>query len=336
MTSYAGLSCYTANLAAYLDGEMPDTGQWLAESVRLAVRTDLPDGELAFSHHAYPLDRLPDGTRLRYASAATAGQAETGLTIELERQGQVLVVVDNSRLPWSPAAGTGQAAPHWLLVTGRDSPAAGRPCGADSGVVVPPGQPSCQVRDAFSGLLPAGEQPPYAGPLPVEALLDAMRPPPRWSGAQQRRNTLAFGFPVPVPADGTWQWLRRSAADGEQVPTRPPDLPGTWLTDDDDVLPFLGALVAGQGEHAARYLDDLWSAAGHRAFRYRWRAGRPGLAETERDRLAAAAAAWGRLPVALRFAVESARRGQPRASLVTTMFAHLRDIEAGADNAARR
>jgi hypothetical protein len=316
MTSYAGLSCYTANLAAYLDGQMPDASRWLAESVRLAVRADLPDGELGFSHHAYPLDRLPDGTRLRYASAATAVLAETGLTNELERHGQVIVIVDNSRLPWSPAAGSGQAAPHWLLVAGRDGQA-------------------CRVRDAFSGLLPAGEQQPYSGPLPVAALLDAMRPPFRWSGAQQRRNALAFGFPVPVPADGTWQWLRRSARRGAQVPARPPELPGTWLTDG-DVLPFLATLVASQGEHAARYLDDLWSAAGHRAFRYRWLASRPGLADAERDRLAAAEAAWGRLPVALRFAVESARRGQPRASLVTTMFAHLRDIEAGADNAARR
>jgi hypothetical protein len=319
MTSYDGLSCYTANLAAYaavlFSGA--DPCRWLAESIRLAVRADLPDGELAFSHHAYPLDRLPDGSRLRYASAPTADLAKTGLTRELERHGQVLVVADNSRLPWSPAAGSGQAAPHWVLVTDR------------AGQV-------CQIRDTFSGLLPAGEQQPYAGPLPVPALLEAMRPPPAWSGAQQRRNALAFGFPVPAPANGTWQWLRRSAPASEQAPAAgPPGLPGTWLTDDGAVLPFLATLVAGQGGHAARYLDDLWSAAGHRVFKYRWLASRPGLAEAERDRLTAAAAAWGRLPVALRFAVESARRGQRRVSMVTTMFAHLGDIEAGADDTAR-
>ena len=316
MDSYAGLSCYTANLAAYLAGELPDARQWLAQSVRLAVRADLPDGELAFSHHAYPLDRLPDGSGLRYCGAATADEAEAGLAGELDRSGRVLVVVNNSRLPWSPAAGSGQAAPHWLLVAGRDGQAG-------------------QVHDAFSGLLPAGEQQPYAGPLPVAALLEAMRPPPRWSGTQQRRNTLAFGFPVPVPADGTWQWLRRSS--GDPAPAAgPAGLPGTWLTDDDDVLPFLATVVASQGEHAARYLDDLWSAAGHRAFRYRWLASRPGLAQAERARLATAEAAWDRLPVALRFAVESARRGQPRASLVATMFEHLRDVEAGADDGVRR
>ncbi len=306
----SGLSCYTANLAAYLAGELPDDGRWLAESIRLAVRVDLPDDELAFSHHGYPLDRLPDGTRLGYAWAATADQAEAGLAGELDRHGRVLAVVDNARLPWSPAAGTGEPAPHWLLVTGRDGP-------------------DTDVLDAFSGLLTAGEQRPHAGRLPMEALLDAMRPPLRWTAAQRRRNALAFGFPVPVPADGTWQWLHRSPAGAAGDAAGPLELPGCWLAGDDDVLPFLAALLADEGERAARHLDDLWSAAAHRGFKYRWLASRPGLAQAERERLAAAEAAWGRLPVALRFAVQSARRGQPRASLVATMFEHLRDIEAG-------
>jgi hypothetical protein len=187
------------------------------------------------------------------------------------------------------------------------------------------------VRDEFSGLLPAGEQQPYAGSLPAAALLEAMRPPPRWTGAQQRRNALAFGFPVEVPAEGTFRWLERTAARPDRQPA---ELPGPWLTRDSEVLPFLGRLLAARGADAACYLDDLWSAAGHRAFRYRWLAGRPGLAAAEHDRLSAAEAAWSRLPVALRFAVQSAQRGRPRASLVTVMFADLQEIEA--DTVAER
>lgn len=305
----AGLSCYTANLAAYFAGEFGDAGRWLAESIRLAVRTDLPDGELAFSHHAYPLYQMPDGTRLRYAAAPDADRATAGLAAELDRRGRVLVVVDNSRLPWSPATGTGQAAPHWLLVVGRD------------------GQ-HWQVLDAFSGLLPPGEQRPYAGRLPADVLLGAMGPPPRWTRDQRRRNSLAFGLPVPVPRGATWQWLYRSPAGSANTGSaNPGELPGTWLTSDHDVLPFLAGQVAEGAERGSRYLDDLWSAAGHRVFKYRWLAVQPGLTEPERERFAAAEAAWDRLPVALRFAVESARRGQPRASLVATMFEHLRDIE---------
>jgi len=337
-----GLSCYTANLAGYLAIELPGVRRWLAESVRLAVRVDLPGGELAFSHHAYPLDRLPDGTSLRYASVRAADHAATELAAtelaaaelaaEVGRHGRVLVVVDNARLPWSPALGTGQAAPHWLLVSGRDGP-------------------DWQVCDAFSGLLPAGEQQPHAGRLSTEALLGAMQPPPRWTRQQRRRNALAFGFPVPVPPGATRQWLRRSPAGapagpadpahagtahggGRPAAPAPAELPGTWLTSDNDVLRFLAAQVAAQGEHAARYLDDLWSAAAHRVFRYRWLAGRPGVPDAERERFAAAGAAWARLPVALRFAVDSARRGQPRPSLIATTFEHLRGIEARAAAAA--
>jgi hypothetical protein len=312
MTSH-GLSCYTANLAAYLAGELPDVGRWLAESIRLAVRVDLPDGELAFSHHAYPLDRLPDGTRLRYATAQAGDTpVPAGLAAELDRHGRVLVVTDNCRLPWSPALGTGPAAPHWLLVTASDGE-------------------RWQVCDAFSGLLPSGEQQPHAGELCTDDLLDAMRLPPRWTAEQRRRNTLAFGFPVPGPDGAAMQWLSRTA----DPPADSAELAGDWLTSDDDVLPFLAAWVADQGERATRHLDDLWSAAMHRVFRYRWLAGRPGVTELERERCAAAEAAWGRLPVALRFAVDSARRGQPRASLVATMFEHLRGIEAAAPPSAQ-
>jgi hypothetical protein len=308
----AGLSCYTANLAGYLASERPDGQQWLAESVRLAVRTDGPDGELAFSHHQYPLDQLPDGTRLAYAGAADGADVIAGLTAELREHGRVLVVADNARLPWSPALGTGPPAPHWLLITGREGP-------------------GWQVRDAFTGLLAAGEQLPFAGTLATKQLLSAMRPPPRWSAQQDRRNALAFGFPVPVPPGQARQWLRRIPDDH-----RPAELAGTWLTDDEAVLSFLAEHLAGHPERAERYLDDLWSAAAHRVFSYRWLADRPGQPAGDRELLTAGADAWSRLPAALRFAVESAARGRPRDSLVTATFEHLRTIELARCAAAAR
>jgi hypothetical protein len=45
--------------------------------------------------------------------------------------------------------------------------------------------------------------------------------------------------------------------------------------------------------------------------------------------LPAAADAWRQLPGALRFAVDSARRGKPRASLVDLTFRNLIHVESG-------
>jgi hypothetical protein len=284
------LSCYIANLAEYLAKEMPDYQTHIAKSVRLAVRTDLPDGQLAFSHHNFPLDRLPDGTRLRYA---TGDPGE-----ELARHGRVLVMTDNAKLPWSPST---TPAPHWLLVEARN-------------------EGGWFVSDKFAGLLPTGEQHPYEGWMSASALTDAMTPA-EWTPGQSRRSELAFGFPVSLP-DGPL-WLQRGPDDGH-----PAELPGQWLFGDDEVLPFLAEHVATQGAGAQPYLDDLWTAAQHRAYAYRWFA----ESATAPDRLIEMAVAWEQLPSALRFAVDSARRGRPRVSLVRTTFDHLLELsrkEAG-------
>jgi hypothetical protein len=287
---FVGLSCFTANLATYLATDHGSAAARFADSIRLAVRTDLPDGELAFSHHRVPLDRLPDGTRLRYATAADRDGVLAGLTDELARYGQVLVVTDNARLPWSPSFGTTATAPHWLLLAGRD--------GADWRVV-----------DAFAGLLPTGEQLPFTGTLTTAHLLDAMAPS-TWTPGQERRCALAFGFQVPTSSGS--RWLQRSPDDAG-----PDDLPGEWLLTDDTVLPYLADYLLAGGDRVEPYLDDLWTAAVHRTFRYRRLGDQP------------AAEAWSRLPSALRFAIESARRGKPRMSLLDTTFRHLLFIESG-------
>jgi len=284
------LSCYTGALARYCAAEFPDTTAWLAESVRLAVRTDMPDGRLAFSHHRYPLDRLPDGSGLWYAAGDPA-DAVAALRAELGRVGRALVVADNARLPWSPSYTSTAAAPHWLLLDARSGD-------------------RWHVVDTFRGLLACGEQEPYDGWLGTGELLDVMTLPQRWTVEQDDRNALAFGFPVAVPRGFRRQWLRRDFRSAA-----PAELPGEWLLEDATVLPFLAEHVAAHGSAAERHLDDLWAAARHRAFRHRWH-GNP-----------AAAAAWETLPAALRFAVDSARRGKPRTSLVHTTFDRLLQVE---------
>lgn len=295
---FAGLSCYTANLGCYLAFEWAAAEARVAGSVRLAVRTDLPDGELAFSHHRQRLDLLPDGSALRYA-AATPAATLAAATAELDRHGRVLLVVDNARLPWSPSYGSAAAAPHWLLVRGRQGD-------------------RWDVLDQFAGLLPGGEQAPYAGRLGTAELLAALRPAAPWSAAQHRRNALAFGLPVPVPSGATW--LRRVPDADADVD----DLPDRWAGAG-EALGFLTDHLLRHGGDAVPYLEDLWSAAGHHVFRYRW------LARTatgaDRERLDALRDAWRRLPSALRFAVDSARRGRPRPALVRRTLEELDRLE---------
>ena len=286
---YEGLSCYTANLARYLSAEC-DAEARLGGSVRLAVRRDLRGGLLAFSHHDVHLDELPDGNRLRYASSPSAAAALAGLAAEIDAHGRVLAVADNARLPWSPSRGT-KSAPHWLLIDSR---------AGDSWHVV----------DEFGGQLPAGEQRPFTGWLATATLCEALTAPSRWTLAQEQRDRLVFGFPVPVPKAGSVRWLRREQAGPSTV-----QLPGQWLTGDAQVLPFLASYFAEHGTRAEVHLEDVWAAAGHRIYAYRWRLGRPGITAADTARLRHALSRWERLPGILRFAVESARRGSPRPSL---------------------
>ncbi|GAA0257155.1 hypothetical protein GCM10010492_67660 [Saccharothrix mutabilis subsp. mutabilis] len=292
MSEFTGLSCYTANLLAYLAAVDDTALDRFAESVRLAVRLDGP----AFSHHRTPLDVLPDGSVLRYASG---GEETVGaLRAEIALHGRVIVVADNARLPWSPSFGTGATAPHWVLVDG---------CAGDEWHVV----------DHFAGLLPTGEQRPFEGVLSTSALTHAMDGPERLSPMQVRRNALAFGHPVEAPGGGrTWLRRERGVASGPRFDSR------TWVRQFvgvGEALPFLAEWFRRDPVGASVVLDDLWTASGHHVFRYR-RVGDDGAAD-----------AWRQLPGALRFAVDSARRGRPRDSLVDLTFRNLLHIESGQD-----
>jgi hypothetical protein len=292
-----GLSCYTGCLAAYLAGDGIDVAALLADSIRLAVRIDLPDGALAFSHHRLALNRLPDGTELAYATEASA-EATAAITEELAVNGRVIVVVDNAELPWSPSYGCGPSAPHWLLIDDRRGD-------------------KWHVVDPFSGLLASGEQEPFTGWLATRSLLEAMSVTHTWTPEQRCRNELAFGYPVRVPAGPGLTWLRRSPRSGDSA------LPGRWLLSYAETLPFLGTYFGERLAQCALVSDDVWAVAQHHVFRHHWLAG-----QGDSERHLALAGAWSGLPQALRFAVESAARGRPRAGLLRTTLDNLLALEA--------
>ena len=249
-----GLSCYTASLHGYLAWEW-DACAIIAQTIRLAVRVDLPDGELAFSHHQPSLDLLPDGSCLRYAAAPSPMAALPGVADDLAAHGRVIAVTNSSLLPWSAVRG-GRPAPHWVLIDGSDGD-------------------RWHVTDMFTALLPVGgEQRPYRGWLDTVPLIEAMTLPARWTPQQGMRNALAFGAAVTVP-DGAALWLRRCRE-------RPAALPcaGEWLTTTEEDLRHLAGYLAergGDGGDRVRGLAAWGGNQGLRAQRRPARAGRRGV-----------------------------------------------------------
>jgi hypothetical protein len=289
------LSCYTANLAAY----QPDAPDWIARTVRLAVRTDSPRPE--FSHHAVSLSALPDGGHLTYRWAGTVEEALAGIEHELRRHGRVLVVVDSARLHWTPgdAHESDHAASRWLLLDDR-------------------ARERWHAVDRFAALLPGGEQRPHTGWLTTAELAGALAVPERQSRRQRTRDSYAFGFPVAVPPAGRSRWL-------VQWPDPAPvaELPGSWAHGPDalDVL----ARWFGAGSESADCYEDLWTAGRHHEHQLTWHAATGRLTE---ESAAARAQAWRALVRSVRFALDSARRGRPRNSLMATAFEAVADTMA--------
>lgn len=297
--SAQGLSCYTAALHGYVAGEW-DAAALLARSVRLAIRRTA-EAELAFSHHEPSLDRLPDGSSLRYAAAGTERAALAGVAAELADRGRAIVVVDNSRLTWS-ASRKAAPAPHWLLIGGA-------------------GPSGWWVTDNFTALLPTGEQLPYRGWLSDAELADAMRLP-ALPPVQLRRLALAFGAPVEVAA-GQFRWLRRTPDADPVRPVLPED---GWQIGDAEAISVLLDAAAADGAGIMPYLDDLWAAAGHRCFACRWWLAQPAEDVADRPLLETMLERWEALPRLLRIALESAMHGRPRPTLVQAALAELAGV----------
>jgi hypothetical protein len=279
------LSCYTANLAAY-----PQDGPaWIAETVRLAVRVDTPRPE--FSHHADSLAALPDGGHLAYRSAASVDEALAGIEDEQRRHGRVLVVVDSTRLHWTPGGADSHVALRWLLV---DDHARDR----------------WHVVDQFAALLPEGEQRPHTGWLATADLARALTVPGGQSERQRLRDIYAFGFPVAVPPAGQPRWLARQAG-----PAPVAELPGSWAHGPDALDVLARWFVSGPA--AAECYEDLWTAGRHHEHLFAWRAATGRMAAEPAE---AAAESWRGLVRSVRFALDSERRGRPRHSLVAQAF----------------
>ncbi len=282
------LSCYTTNLLAYLESDVPDVRRRLAQQVRLAVRVDAPDEELVFSHHPR-IDRTEDGRELAYASAADWPTARAALLDALCRDARVLAVGNTRQLPWSPAYGQADA-PHWLLI--RDY-----------------GDGRWLVTDHFAALTPFGDQEPYLGRLHDAELARALALPSDQPREIARRDRLALGQEIPVPP-ARYRWLDWAPASA--VPGTNPG-PGSWSSALEGSLTRTATVLRTDPARLPSYVDDLWAAARHHTYQLAFAV----AAGTVDPELAAkAAAAWADVPRTLRFAAQSAARGRPRPSAV--------------------
>ncbi|KUO06794.1 hypothetical protein [Streptomyces sp. DSM 15324] len=283
----AELSCYTAGLVAYLEPRLPDIRDRLAAAVRLRVRTDPPDGGLAFSHHAR-VDIDGRGRGLVHRGADDWSAARGALDAELSRHGTVLAVGNTRHIPWSPSYGGAETA-HWVVLRRHGD--------------------KWQVRDDFDALTPHGTQTAYEG-LVDEAELQALLTPLSRTTAQAvSRDRHALGEAVePAPYTG-WRWLELSDTPDTPAPE------GTWVDGLLPVLRLVADTVCADPDALARHADDIWTAARHQRFRLASRPGAAGVAET--------AAAWGSLPQAVRFGIASAERGRYREGVVRQAFEQL-------------
>ena len=291
----SALSCLTANLSTYLSSTMDDPLGHIARSVHLGVRFGVAP---AFSHHRYSIATLGPGRQLAYRATTDPVTAVARLAEQIDSHGGVLVLTYSGALPWSLAR-PDDAAPHLVLLTDH----------ADQW---------WHASDAFSALLPGGRQNPFDGRIGTTELLHAMHAP-TLAIEQRHRIRYAFGPAAAVPSDDGYRWLEPAPAETHAAD---PD----WTDDPDVVLPRLGSFFAGlpAGEE---FIDDIWAAAQHHAFRYAHLLQHHALTGCQTAAVDAAVTAWNGLPMSLHFAADSARRGRPRATLVTTSFLTLHETE---------
>ncbi|WP_016908596.1 hypothetical protein, partial [Streptomyces xiaopingdaonensis] len=238
MTTAPELSCYTASLVAYLEPERPDAGRELADAVRLSVRTDPPEGELAFAHHAR-VDVDERGEGLAYRGSGSWDTTREALAEESARRGRALAVGNTRHLPWSPSGGN--ETPHWLLVAAH---ADGR----------------WAVRDTFDATTPHGTHAPWEGVVSDAELRVLLTPPSALSPQAANRDRYALGREVPLPPADGYRWLERVAVRGGAEGEGGADgaAPGHWVHGTAAVLRRVAERVCGDPAALAAHADDLW------------------------------------------------------------------------------
>ncbi|MEU0163153.1 hypothetical protein ABZ154_31230 [Streptomyces sp. NPDC006261] len=294
----AALSCYTSALLAYLAEEDPSAPDRVARSTRLAVQPSPTSVPLVFRHHAAGLDRLPDGTALRPAGAEPLAEALAGLAEEVHTYGRALFAADAARLPWAPPGQ--EPAPHFLVATAR-------------------GNGRWYLHDHFTGLFPNGqEQLSFSGWVTDASMAALFTTDDHYSPVQRRRTAEVFGRTLAAPPKGTRHWFTRVRAD---TSSRVPD-EGTWCTDPEHIAGHLleHLRTAGTNPGEPTLLEDLWAASRHHQYKYRRALDAPGRSRPQEhdEALRQALTRWSGLPRTLRFAINSARRGRPRDSLLET------------------
>ncbi|MFJ8593538.1 hypothetical protein [Streptomyces sp. NPDC093598] len=231
-------------------------------------------------------DRIDDGA-LAYRHCDGWEETRDALADQLARDGSVIVAGNALHLPWSPHHGV-RAVPHWFLLRARR-------------------EQHWRVVDPFHALMPGGEQRPHDGWLDDDSLRKAMTPLERLDPPVLNRDVHALGTATDVGALDHYRWLRT----GEPSP---PAWSGTWLRDPVEVLTCLRDRFVADEDVLEQHTDDLWAAARHHIHR---QAAHPAPALAD---------AWARLPKALRFAADSARRGRRRTGVVSQAFDSLIEL----------
>src|ERR1700760_1825204 len=309
------LSCFTGAIAQVIWREGRDWLDTLGETIALRIR---PAGELfAFSHHQPSLRGLfpvpPERT-----GTDKVTEALDGIATQLRATGHVIVAGDAANLPWSTAFRQ-RHAPHWFVVDGR----------VDGG---------WHVTDPFRALDEHGKQRPWAGVIPDAAFPGTLRAADL-TPEQALREQYAFGDRGPEPPAARYQYFTaagrlgggaaRPAGGGDSAggrgaraargrgPPGPPEVVDPadgWLTGPAAVRALYQHFASTDGPGAFRQADDLWVVARHRELRHRALRQRLGSEDARVRAAAVAASAWAQVPMTMRFAAESARRGRRRTS----------------------
>jgi len=231
------LSCYTTNLVGHLRRENPSIEREFACAVNLSVRTDLPDGMLAFTQH-HRID-----SSLGYRGASTWGEARDELIAEFKRYGDVLAVANTRNLPWSPTYRSGsEDIPHWIRLTDQT----GR---------------RWRVTDEFNALLPQGEQHPHDDWVDDRELCAMLTPLPPLPPEIHYRDIHALGDTLDVPPPHCYRWLARCFGDS-------PPHSGRWIMGTTATLRYLAGRFTEDLDALRRHTEDLWAAGRHHQYRF--------------------------------------------------------------------